>query len=128
MDEFEQHARTLAVGDDDLDAFGGYLACNALLGDHAAEPETRLAGLYVLTDVGIVADDGDKLRVGIGGVTRVDAVDVAEQDEQVGRHHGGDETESSSLSVNISSVTEMVSFSLTMGTTPSCSITSIQFF
>ena len=91
VDEFEQHARALAVGDDDLDAFGGYLACNALLGDHAAAPETRLAGLYVLTDVGIVADDGDELRVGIGGVARVDAVNVAEQDEQVGRHHGGDE-------------------------------------
>ncbi len=92
VDEFEQYAGALAVGDDDLDAFGGYLACDALLGDHAAASETRLAGLNVLADVGIVADDGDELRVGVGGVACVDAVDVAEQDEQVGRHHGGDET------------------------------------
>ena len=36
--------------------------------------------------------------------------------------------ESSSLSVNISSLTEIVSFSLTMGMTPFSSITVIQFF
>ena len=52
VDEFEQYAGALAVGDDDLDAFGGYLACDALLGDHAAASETRLAGLNVLADVG----------------------------------------------------------------------------
>ena len=91
VDEFEQYAGALAVGDDDLDAFGGYLACDALLGDHAAASEARLAGLNVLADVGIVADDGDELSVGVGGIACVDAVDVAEQDEQVGRHHGGDE-------------------------------------
>ena len=36
--------------------------------------------------------------------------------------------ESSSLSVNMSSVMERVSFSLTIGMTPSLSITSMQFF
>ncbi len=36
--------------------------------------------------------------------------------------------DSSSLSVNINSVMEMVSFSLTMGMTPAASITSMQFF
>ena len=73
VDEFEQHAWALAVGNNDLDAFGGYLACDALLGDHAAASETRLAGLNVLADVGIVADDGDELRVGVGGIACVDA-------------------------------------------------------
>ena len=65
MDEFEQHAWALAVGNNDLDAFGGYLACDALLGDHATASEARLAGLNVLADVGIVANDGDELRVGV---------------------------------------------------------------
>ena len=82
----------LAVGDDDRDAFVRHLLRNAAFRQHTAAAERRLAGLHVFRQIFLapvyLADDGCRR---IGRIAVVYPIDVAQDDEGVHAHHGGDQ-------------------------------------
>ena len=99
-----------------------------VLVSHASASETGFGSLYVRGQVFAVLYLTDDFRCRVGRRAVVDAVDIAEDNQTCASIMEAISPESSSLSVNISSLTEMVSFSLTMGITPFSSITVMQFF
>ena len=69
----------------------------------------------------------DDFRCRVGRRAVVDAVDIAEDNQDLRIHHGSYQSGELVIIGEHQSLTEMVSFSLTMGITPFSSITVMQF-
>lgn len=117
---------SLTVGDDNLYAFVGNLPGYVGLGHHSAAAEVTLAGLDIFAEVAVVVDHRDDTRVLVGRIAVEDTVYIGENDQRVGVHHRCHESCKLIVIGEHQLQTLVVSFSLTIGTTPFSSITFMQ--
>ena len=126
LQQIDQNMVFLAVGYNDGNALIGHLAGNGSLGQHAAPAESRFLRLYIVRKIlsllhlritCVPGLEGEPLYMPSILLSMINAC-ISIMEAII--------PESSSLSVNISSVTEMVSFSFTIGMTPFSSITIMQ--
>lgn len=78
----------LAVGDDNGNSLIGHFTGNIGFGEHASASETGFGSLYVRGQVFAVLYLTDDFRCRVGRRAVVDAVDVAEDNQDLRIHHG----------------------------------------